>query len=521
MGATEAGTEGRRRGGRDARRALRAQPLADDIRPVRPGMSGGRYRPLDDSAIGRIHEAVLQVLEEIGFADAIPSCIEAVTAKGGVYGDDGRLRFPRALVEDTIAMAARNFPLFGQDPRHDMWPQGQKVHYGTAGAAVHVVDIEKKEYRESLLQDLYDAARIVETCDNIHFFQRPMVARDMVEPRDLDINTVYAAVTGTAKHVGTSFTLPEYAEEAIGLLHMIAGGEAEWRARPFVSNSNCFVVPPLKFAEDACGVLEACVRGGMPVLLLSAGQAGATAPAAIAGAVVQATAEVLAGLVYVNAVAPGHPAIFGTWPFVSDLRTGAMSGGSGEQALLTSACAQMAQFYDLPGGSAAGMADAKLPDVQSGYEKGITDVMAGLAGLNLVYESAGMHASLLGFCLESLLIDNDMLSQALRCVRGIEVTDETLSVESMRQVCMEGPGHYLGHEQTLSLMQTEYVYPKIADRSSPKEWLELGKPDIVQRAIARKREILETRFPDHVPEQIDSAIREKFNILLPRDAMCG
>ncbi len=521
MGATEAGTEGRRRGGRDARRALRAQPLADDIRPVRPGMSGGRYRPLDDSAIGRIHEAVLQVLEEIGFADAIPSCIEAVTAKGGVYGDDGRLRFPRALVEDTIAMAARNFPLFGQDPRHDMWPQGQKVHYGTAGAAVHVVDIEKKEYRESLLQDLYDAARIVETCDNIHFFQRPMVARDMVKPRDLDINTVYAAVTGTAKHVGTSFTLPEYAEEAIGLLHMIAGGEAEWRARPFVSNSNCFVVPPLKFAEDACGVLEACVRGGMPVLLLSAGQAGATAPAAIAGAVVQATAEVLAGLVYVNAVAPGHPAIFGTWPFVSDLRTGAMSGGSGEQALLTSACAQMAQFYDLPGGSAAGMADAKLPDVQSGYEKGITDVMAGLAGLNLVYESAGMHASLLGFCLESLLIDNDMLSQALRCVRGIEVTDETLSVESMRQVCLEGPGHYLGHEQTLSLMQTEYVYPKIADRSSPKEWLELGKPDIVQRAIARKREILETRFPDHVPGQIDSAIREKFNILLPRDAMCG
>ena len=100
-----------------------------------------------------------------------------------------------------------------------------------------------------------------------------------------------------------------------------------------------------------------CVEGGIPILLLSAGQAGATAPAAIAGAVVQAVAEVLAGLVYVNALKPGHPAIFGTWPFVSDLRTGAMSGGSAEQALLTSACAQMAQFYDLPGGSAAGMAD--------------------------------------------------------------------------------------------------------------------------------------------------------------------
>jgi trimethylamine--corrinoid protein Co-methyltransferase len=60
----------------------------------------------------------------------------------------------------------------------------------------------------------------------------------------------------------------------------------------------------------------------MPVLLLSAGQAGATS---LAGSVVQSVAEVLAGLVYVNVLKPGHPAIFGTWPFVSDLRTGAMS----------------------------------------------------------------------------------------------------------------------------------------------------------------------------------------------------
>ncbi|TJV74758.1 MAG: methyltransferase, partial [Mesorhizobium sp.] len=93
---------------------------------------------------------------------------------------------------------------------------------------------------------------------------------------------------------------------------------------------------------------------------------------------------------------------------------------------------------------------------QSGYEKGITDVMAGLAGLNLVYESAGMHASLLGFCLESLIIDNDMLGHCLRCVRGIEVTDESLSIDTIADVCLKGPGHYLGNEQTLRLMQTEY-----------------------------------------------------------------
>jgi trimethylamine--corrinoid protein Co-methyltransferase len=516
----QAPASSRRAGGRDARRAMRAAPLAEDIRPVRPGLEGGRYRPLAENDIERIHEAVLTVLETVGFANAIPSCVEALKRAGAHYGEDGRIRFPRALVLETIRSAARHFTLHGQDPKHDMVVQGRRVHYGTAGAAVHVVDVEKREYRESLLQDIYDAARIVDRMDNIHFFQRPMVPRDMVDPADLDLNTLYACVTGTTKHVGTSFTVRENVAPALDMLYAIAGGEENFRARPFVSNSNCFVVPPMKFAEDACGVLEACVEGGIPILLLSAGQAGATAPAAIAGAVVQAVAEVLAGLVYVNALKPGHPCIFGTWPFVSDLRTGAMSGGSGEQALLTAACAQMAQYYDLPGGSAAGMADSKLPDIQSGYEKGITDVMAGLSGLNLIYESAGMHASLLGFCLESLIIDNDMIGQCLRCVRGIEVSDAALSIKAITDVCLNGPGHYLGHEQTLRLMQTEYFYPAIADRFSPKEWNEKGRPDILQRAIAEKRRILESHFPRHVPRDVDDALRARHaNIHLPKKAM--
>ena len=122
-----------------------------------------------------------------------------------------------------------------------------------------------------------------------------------------------------AKHIGTSFTEPAYARDALEMLSIMSGGEKKWRERPFVSNSNCFVVPPMKFATESCKVMEECINGGMPILLLSAGQAGATAPAPIAGAIVQAVAECLAGLIYVNSISPSFPAIFGTWPFVSDL----------------------------------------------------------------------------------------------------------------------------------------------------------------------------------------------------------
>jgi trimethylamine--corrinoid protein Co-methyltransferase len=330
----------------------------------------------------------------------------------------------------------------------------------------------------------------------------------------MDLNSIYACCSGTKKHVGASFTDPAYVKHGLELLHMIAGGEDKWRARPFVSNSNCFVVPPMKFATESCQVMEACIEGGMPVLLLSAGMAGATAPSTVAGAIVQATAECLAGLVYVNAVKPGAPAIFGTWPFGLDLRSGAMTGGSGEQALLTAGCAQMHKFYDLPGGAAAGIADSKLPDMQAGWEQMCSNVMAGLSGLNMVYEAAGMHASLLGFCHESLILGDDLIGQALRCVRGIEVSDDTLALEEIRQVCIGGPGHYLGTEQTLSRMEADHVYPALGNRMSPKEWAEMGKPDLIEKAKARKEMILAERASARLDPATDAAIRARFNIHL-------
>lgn len=503
----------RRAGGRAARVALRAAPLEDDIKPIRPGLEGGLYKPLSAGEVQRIHTAALEALEVIGLADAPESGVDIMTGAGAILGDDGRIRFPRGLVEDTLAIAARDITLYARDPARDLHLSGDKVHFGTAGAAVHIVDSASNSYREPTAQDLFDCARLADNLDNLHFFQRSVVCREFTSDLELDLNTVFACCAGTTKHVGTSFVGPDNVDPAVEILHLIAGGEDAWRARPFVSNSNCFVVPPMKFARESCLVMEKLVRAGMPILLLSAGQAGATAPAPIATAIVQAVAECLAGLVYVNAMVPGHPAIFGTWPFVSDLRTGAMSGGSAEQALLTAGCSQMHGFYGLPGGAAAGISDSKLPDMQAGWEAAITNALAGLSGLNMVYEAAGMHASLLGFCKDSLVLGDDIIGQVLRCVRGIDVTEDTLSIKTMKSVCLEGPGHYLGSEQTLRLMQREYVYPALGNRMSPKEWEEAKKPDLLANARARKEAIL-ARTGSTLPPAAEAEIRARFPIRL-------
>lgn len=504
----------RRSGGRAARRASRAAPIPAAARPVRPGMPGGQLKPLSDEGVLRIHRAALQALEEIGLADAPDSGIEIMTGVGAVLGDDGRLRYPGALVEDMVDMAAKSITLFGRDPDHNLELSGSRVHYGTAGAAISVVDVEGRSYRNPTVRDLHDAACIANSLENIHFLQRPMVCREIEDSRELDLNTIYACCSGTTKHVGTSFTEAAFVPDGLELLHMIAGSESSWRDRPFVSNSNCFVVPPMKFATEACQVMEECIRGGMPVLLLSAGMAGATAPSTVAGAIVQAVAECLAGIVYVNAIKPGHPAIFGTWPFGLDLRTGALTAGSGEQALLTAGCSQMHRHYGIPGGAAAGIADAKLPDMQAGWEQMCSNVMAGLSGVNMIYEAAGMHASLLGFCHESLILGDDIIGQALRCVRGIEVDDETLAIDQIRTVCLGGDGHYLGTDQTLERIQSDHVYPTMGDRTSPKEWDERGKVDLILRATARKEAILSTPSPARFNPILDREIRARFPIRL-------
>jgi trimethylamine---corrinoid protein Co-methyltransferase len=107
---------------RDARRAMRAAPLPDNLKPVHPGMPSGRYRPLNEGDVLKIHRTALRLLAEIGLADAPPSGVEYLTRAGCTLSEHGRLLFPTALVEDTVARAARHFVLHGQEARHDMEP---------------------------------------------------------------------------------------------------------------------------------------------------------------------------------------------------------------------------------------------------------------------------------------------------------------------------------------------------------------------------------------------------------------
>jgi trimethylamine--corrinoid protein Co-methyltransferase len=487
---------------------------------VSPGLIGGAYRPLTELQIQQIHQAVLDVLENIGVADPIP-IVEACALKQGCWmDDDGRLCFPRALVEDVIAGAARDLVLFGREEQFDLDLSAERVHTYGGGDAVTILDIGASSFRPSTLLDVYDVARLVDKLDNIHAFARLVVATDMEGRLASDLNTAYASVAGTAKHTALSFGDAGNVEPTLEMLHTIAGGKKKFEERPFCHGGGCPILSPLRFGRDNSEVCIKSTKFGAPVWIVVAPQAGATAPAALAGSLVQVTAEALACLLMVNLVVPNYPVTMGPWPFVSDLRTGSFTGGGGEEAIVSAAAGQIMNWYGLTSSVGAGMSDSKLPDNQAGYEKAIAITLAANAGCNNVSESAGMVGSLMGVSYEALVIDNDMLGAVLRTVRGIEVNDETLSVDVIRDV-VNGEGHFLRQPQRLELMRTEYEYPGLADRRPPNDWVDDGSPDIRYQAGVRVREILSTHYPEYIDPAVDRKIRDRFKIEIPREAMTG
>ena len=459
----------------------------------------------------RIYDAALRLLAELGMGETPDRLADMLVAAGATRDGRGRVLMPRAMVEDAIAIAPKQFTFHGRDEDRSIEVGGEAVHFGTGGAAVQTLDLDTGAYRPSTLRDLHDFTRLQDTLANVSWFTRCCIATDVPDVFELDVNTAHALLRNTTKPVATAFTVAENVAPIVGMFDIAAGGEGAFAKRPFVKAHISPVISPMRYGEDAVDVTFACLAHNIPVSCITAAQSGATAPATLAGFLAQSLAETLASLVMVNVIKPGHPMIFSNWPLVIDLRTGAFAGGGGEIAVLNAASAQMSNWLGLPSGVAASMTDAKAIDAQYGVEKGMTALAAGLAGGNLIYESSGMTAALLGASFEAFVLDDEMHSAIYRMLRGIEVSDDTLGFEATCAAVL-GDGHFLGGAQTMEAMERDYFYPTLADREQPITWAENGSTDAWERARDKARAILSEHQPDYLGADADAAIRRVFPI---------
>jgi trimethylamine--corrinoid protein Co-methyltransferase len=509
----------RRSGGRDARAAARTQPSASQA--IWPGISGGRYRPLSDAGMQKIHNAALTILERTGIGDPTEELLDLVLPKGATLSEHGRLCFPRALMEDLLAGAANEFFVHARGSRagkDDMHCTKDKVYYANSGTAVTTFDAASRSYRPSTIRDVYDFTRLVDRLDNIHMTGDTVLGTDVPQDFEHDMSMLYSILAGSEKPSCLTFRDRSHIKPAIEMFDIASGGEGKFLQKPSVIFGGCPIVSPLRLGRENLEIMIDTAKLGLTCDLAVPPQAGATSPAPLAGTLAQAVAETLSCVAIVNLINPGTPVVFAAWPFITDLRTGSFTGGSGEQALIGAAAIQMGNFYNLPTSVGCGMTDSKIPDAQYGLEKALTFSLAAHAGANRLCEFGGMVGSLMGCSFESMVIDNEAAGMISRTLRGIEVSDDTLSVDVIHD-CATGPGHFLGNTQTLQYMETEYVYPDLMDRELTDTWEKAGKQTMFDRARGVSDRILGEHYPNYFGSKLDAEVRAKFPVKLPPEAM--
>ncbi|MFH1619242.1 MAG: trimethylamine methyltransferase family protein, partial [bacterium] len=333
-----------------------------------------------------------------------------------------------------------------------------------------------------------------------------------VQQEDLDVNKYYASMMGTTKHVMGSVYSTETFHQVKRLASIIAGSCESLKKNPFISFITCWMRSPLTLDPHPTSIMMEAVKAGLPVVLSSAPMAGSTAPVTLAGCLVQLHAEILSGAVLSQLVNPGAPVIYGYVPSVANPMTMGYLGGSAEFGLLNAAAVQIAAHFGLPNYSSAGLTDSKLPDAQAGAEKAFSVLQVAMAGGNYIHHAAGMLESMLTVSYAQYVIDNDIIAMAVRILKGIEVTPETMAFDVISKV---GAGNnYISQKHTAKGLRKEYVFPKIMDRDQRKEWNSKGSRDLWQKADDTAKEILSSEQPSRIPAEADSEIRKTFNILL-------
>lgn len=475
---------------------------------VRKGLSGGHYKPLNGQDIQKIHETSLKVFEEVGVEVSFNAARELFRKAGAMVDESSRVvRVPRGLVEELILKAPSVVNLCGraENGKLDCKIGGTSVYLGTGGTALKVQDPGSKKSRSAHLADIIKMARLVDSLDNIHFYMLNVYPNDLAV-EDVDVNRFGAALNCTRKHImGGVYTL-EGVRRVIKMAEIIAGSPAKLRERPFISMVTC-LISPFKMDESYSQLTMEVAQHGIPVVVPAEPLCGATAPITLAGNLVVQNVDTLSGILLAQLTNPGTPVLYGCISSITDLRDMKYLSGAVEMGLMNAAAAQMAQFYNLPIYATAGMSDSKVNDAQAGYESAITNLMVALAGGNFIHDAAGF----LEFCLtasyDKLVIDNEIIGMVMRAVEGIQVNEETLAFDLIKEA---GPGgQFVFSRHTRRHMRSEQYLPRFSDRENRSKWEAAGAKDAWERASEKVKEILDSPFQPVISSDIREQIKKE------------
>ena len=459
------------------------------------GHRGGSLKLLSEAQLERIHLATLKILHETGVRFTNDYVCQVFADAGfTVVGDT--VYFKQWQIEDAIRHAPSSITRHALDPRYD-FTKGDGGLYLSAGSwPLYVVEPGTYVRRLATYQDMQNFTRLADAMDNL------IIGNGVVKPCDVPESVLHVIwswnlLNNTYKCANTThaFTV-KAAADIIRVLSTACGGLEELK-RSHAWTITCCPDQALAWGDTLVGLVE-MAKVEIPIVVMSMPFPGSMHPVTLAGALVQMNAEILSAIALAQLVNPGAPVLYAVYAGIMDMRVASHVFGTPEVALLHAAAAQMAKRYGLPCDLCSGHTDSKVPDAQAAYEKMMTLIPPALAGADGLRLVAGELDFGLSASYEQMVIDNEIAGQVLRITRGIEVSDETLALDVIKEV---GPaGNYLSHGHTLKHFRDELWLPQLADRQSRGTWESDGQKDMLRRAQERVRDILENHHPQPLDE---------------------
>jgi len=426
------------------------------------GLYASLYKPLNSSDVIKMADAAFRILAESGMLVYSATAFRAFESAGAETDAESRIvKLPRSLVEDAIASNPSSITLYSRDGEGDAVLEKNRVHYGTGGTAIYVLDPDTSERRPSRVEDVILNARIVDALENVHVFTINVFPNEIENKDNIDTNRFFHALDNTTKHVMGGIYSSAGCRKVVEMAQMIAGSRQALQERPFVSFIT-LIISPFKIDEHYGEMTCELAKQGLPVVVPTEPICGTTSPITLAGNILTHVAETLGGITLVQCVNKGAPGICGSVGSITDLRTMNHLGGPIERAMINASVSQMAQHFEIPLYSTAGTSDAKQVDIQAAYESAMSSLLVAMSGANYIHDIAGLMEQDLTVSYEKLVMDNEILGMCQRVLRGIKVNDETLAVDLMIR---KGPGNdFLAEQHTVKHMRDEFFMPQLANR---------------------------------------------------------
>jgi trimethylamine:corrinoid methyltransferase-like protein len=443
------------------------------------------FQLLDPELVRRIVDEGLQLLDRPGIKVEEPEAI-GILVDGGATADGERVRIPEAVVQRALDAAHTGFDLFDRSGKAAVRYGQGRVHFDPGSSGVAVLDPETLETRQSMSADLARLTRVADALPAYDAVSTAIVCHDV--PTEIgDLYRLFVVLLHSSKPVVTGAFTPGGSGVMLDLLAIDAGGRDALAERPRAVFDVC-PSPPLTWSEFACRNTIDLGRAGVPVELISMPLAGVAAPVTLVGAIVQHAAESLAGVVLHQLAAPGAPIVWGGAPTIVDMRSGSTPMGAIETGMIDAGYAAVGRSLGLPTHAYLGATDAKVIDAQAGLETGMTALVGGLAGIDMI-SGAGMLDFLLAQSPEKLVIDADVIGMVQRLLRGIGTPTDTLATGFFEATGPEG--RFLELQETRRLFRDEQFLPsRVIDRQSRRAWLDAGGMDAFARARERVDELV-------------------------------